>query len=98
MEVASILTTRSDVQSEPDSGAEILPRVANFLHGVLLATAVIGGVLMLAASASAQTACSSTINSCGCTIVKSGSYKIGLAITSTQDLTSTNTCITHAPT
>jgi hypothetical protein len=56
-------------------------------------------ILMIAAcwitpaTASAQTECSPTINSCGCTIVKPGSYKIGLAINSTQGLTSNNACI-----
>jgi len=49
--------------------------------------------LTISAPASAQTACSPTINSCGCTIVKPGSYKIGLAINSTQGLTSNNACI-----
>src|SRR5580704_18278661 len=43
--------------------------------------------LIVPIAASAQTTCSPTINSCGCTIVKSGSYKIGLAINSTQGLT-----------
>jgi hypothetical protein len=56
-------------------------------------------ILMIAASliqpvrASAQTECPPTINSCGCTIDKPGSYKIGLAINSTQGLTSNNACI-----
>ena len=93
MEVASILTICCDVQSDPDLGAENLPSVANFFQAMLLATVVIVGVLMLAAAASAQTACSPTINSCGCTIIKPGSYKIGLAINSTQGLTSNGACI-----
>jgi hypothetical protein len=54
---------------------------------------VIAAGLMMPSSASAQTACSPTINSCGCTIVKPGSYKIGLAVNSTQGLTSNNACI-----
>ena len=45
------------------------------------------------ARGSAQTECSPTINSCGCTIDKPGSYKIGLAINSTQGLTPNNACI-----
>ncbi|MFZ2063896.1 MAG: right-handed parallel beta-helix repeat-containing protein [Candidatus Binatus sp.] len=49
--------------------------------------------LMMPAAASAQTACPPTINSCGCSIVKSGSYKIGLAIDSTQGLTPAGACI-----
>jgi len=59
----------------------------------ILPTLVIAAGLMMAATASAQTACSPTINSCGCTIVKPGSYKIGLAINSTQGLTPNNACI-----
>jgi len=54
---------------------------------------MIAASLTISAPASAQTACSPTINSCGCTIVKPGSYKIGLAINSTQGLTSNNACI-----
>ena len=49
--------------------------------------------LMMPAAASAQTACPPTINSCGCSIVKAGSYKIGLAIDSTQGLTPAGACI-----
>ena len=56
---------------------------------ILLATAG----LMMPSLSSAQTACPPTINSCGCTIVRPGSYKIGLAINSTQGLTSNNACI-----
>lgn len=59
----------------------------------ILPTLVIAAGLMMAATASAQTACSPTINSCGCTIVKPGNYKIGLAINSTQGLTPNNACI-----
>jgi hypothetical protein len=54
---------------------------------------VIAAGWMMPSAASAQTACSPTINSCGCTIVSPGSYKIGLAINSTQGLTSNNACI-----
>jgi len=49
--------------------------------------------LTMPAPASAQTACSPTINACGCTIVKPGSYKLGLAINSTQGLTPAGACI-----
>jgi hypothetical protein len=35
---------------------------------------------MMPSAAFAQTACPPTINSCGCTITRPGSYKIGLAI------------------
>ncbi|HZC46222.1 MAG TPA: hypothetical protein VE243_07085 [Candidatus Acidoferrum sp.] len=45
------------------------------------------------APASAQTACPPTINACGCTITAPGSYKIGLAINSTQGLTPNGACI-----
>jgi hypothetical protein len=34
MKTDSILTTRRDVQSEPDSGDEILRRIANAISGV----------------------------------------------------------------
>jgi len=44
-------------------------------------------------SVAAETTCPPTINSCGCTISTSGSYKIGLAISSTQGLTANNACI-----
>ncbi len=54
---------------------------------------VIAAGLIMPSAASGQTACSPTINSCGCTIIKPGSYKIGLAINSTQGLTSNNACI-----
>ena len=54
---------------------------------------VIAAGLIMPSTAWAQTACSPTINSCGCTIIKPGSYKIGLAINSTQGLTSNNACI-----
>jgi hypothetical protein len=48
---------------------------------------------MMPDAASAQTACPPTINSCGCTITAPGSYKIGLAINSTQGLTPNGACI-----
>ena len=54
---------------------------------------MIAAALMMPAGASAQTACPPTINSCGCKIVKPGSYKIGLAINSTQGLTPAGACI-----
>jgi len=59
----------------------------------ILPILAIAAGLMMPAAAFAQTACSPTINSCGCTIVKPGSYKIGLAINSTQGLTSNGACI-----
>src|SRR3984957_11440575 len=59
----------------------------------MLPILVIAAGLIMPSAASAQTACSPTINSCGCTIIKPGSYKIGLAINSTQGLTSNNACI-----
>ncbi len=34
MKVESILTTRPDLQAEPDSGDEILQRIANAISGV----------------------------------------------------------------
>ena len=54
---------------------------------------VTAAFLMMPSVSSAQTACTPTINSCGCTITGPGSYKIGLAINSTQGLTSNNACI-----
>ena len=48
---------------------------------------------MTPAPAAAQTACPPTINECGCTIGAPGSYKIGLAINSTQGLTPNGACI-----
>lgn len=48
---------------------------------------------MTPASASAQEVCPPTINACGCTITTPGSYKIGLAINSTQGLTPAGACI-----
>lgn len=59
----------------------------------ILPMLLIAAGLMIPAPASAQTACSPTINSCGCTIVKAGSYKIGLAIDSAQGLTPAGACI-----
>ena len=63
-----------------------------FFEWILPMLAIAVG-LMLPAPAVAQTSCSPTINSCGCTIVKPGSYKIGLAINSTQGLTPAGACI-----
>ncbi len=59
----------------------------------ILPTLMIAAGLMMPAAASAQTACSPTINSCGCTITAPGSYKIGLAIDSAQGLTPAGACI-----
>src|SRR5208283_4309471 len=68
-------------------------RATLFFRGVLLATLVTAGALMLPASAAAQAVCPPTINACGCTITTPGSYKIGLAINSTQGLTTNGACI-----
>jgi hypothetical protein len=54
---------------------------------------VITAGLIMPSAASALTLCTPTINSCGCTITGPGSYKIGLAINSTQGLTSNKACI-----
>src|SRR6202451_2475453 len=62
----------------------------------LLAVALgilVSGALAMPAPASAQTACTPTINACGCTILTPGSYKLGLAISSTQGLTPAGACI-----
>ena len=68
-------------------------RTTLFFQGVLLATVVTAGASMLPASAAAQEVCPPTINACGCTITTPGSYKIGLAINSTQGLTPRGACI-----
>ncbi|MGA9721257.1 MAG: right-handed parallel beta-helix repeat-containing protein [Candidatus Binatus sp.] len=68
-------------------------RAMLFLQGVLLATVVTAGALMMPAPASAQTACPPTINACGCTIDAPGSYKLGLNIDSAQGLTPAGACI-----
>ncbi len=68
-------------------------RATLFFQGVLLATVVAAGALILPAPAAAQDVCTPTINSCGCTITTPGSYKIGLAIDSTQGLTPAGACI-----
>lgn len=68
-------------------------RATLFFQGVLLATVVTAGALMLPAFAAAQAVCPPTINACGCTITTPGSYKIGLAINSTQGLTPAGACI-----
>jgi hypothetical protein len=68
-------------------------RVTRFFQGALLAAVVTASALMMPAPAAAQTSCPPTINSCGCTITASGSYKIGLNIDSGQGLTSNNACI-----
>jgi hypothetical protein len=59
----------------------------------ILPTLLIAAGLMMPAAASAQTSCPPTINACGCTIVSPGSYKLGLAIDSTQGLTPAGACI-----
>jgi hypothetical protein len=68
-------------------------RATLFFHGLFLATAVTAGPLILPAPASAQAVCPPTINACGCTITTPGSYKLGLAINSTQGLTPAGACI-----
>ena len=68
-------------------------RATLFFQGVLLATLAIVGALMMPAAGLGTDACSPTINSCGCTIATPGSYKIGLAINSTQGLTPNGACI-----
>lgn len=59
---------------------------------ILPILAIVAG-LMMPAAASAQTSCPPTINSCGCAITAPGSYKIGLAISSSQGLTPNGACI-----
>jgi hypothetical protein len=59
----------------------------------MLPTLMIAAGLIIPAAASAQTACPPTINACGCAITAPGSYKIGLAINSTQGLTPAGACI-----
>ena len=66
-------------------------RATKFLPS-LLATAIIVAVFS-ASSASAQSACPPTINSCGCAITAPGSYKIGLNINASQGLTPSGSCI-----
>jgi hypothetical protein len=87
------LTGHPEVPPDDEGLFEMRNRATLFFQGVLLTTLAAVGPFMMPASASAQTACSPTINSCGCTIVKSGSYKIGLAINSTQGLTPAGACI-----
>jgi len=87
------LTGHPEVPPDDEGLFEMRNRATLFFQGVLLTTLAAVGAFMMPASASAQTACSPTINSCGCTIVKSGSYKIGLAINSTQGLTPAGACI-----
>jgi hypothetical protein len=87
------LTGHPEVPPDDEGPFEMRNRVTLFFQGVFLTTLATVGASMMPASASAQTACSPTINSCGCTIAKSGSYKIGLAINSTQGLTPAGACI-----
>jgi len=72
---------------------EMRNRATLFFQGVLLATALTAGALTLPAPASAQAVCPPTINACGCAISTPGSYKLGLAINSTQGLTPAGACI-----
>jgi hypothetical protein len=67
-------------------------RATLFFQGVLLATLTVAS-LIVPAPAFSQTACPPTINACGCAITAPGSYKIGLAISSTQGLTPAGACI-----
>jgi hypothetical protein len=62
----------------------------NFLTSLLAATIAIAGLSSLA---SAQDACTPTINSCGCAITAPGSYKIGLNLNASQGLTPSGSCI-----
>ncbi len=66
---------------------------ATLLIQWVMPTLLIVAGFMMPAAASAQTACTPTINACGCTIVSPGSYKLGLAINSTQGLTPAGACI-----
>ena len=59
----------------------------------ILATLMIAAGLIMPASAFSQATCPPTINACGCAITAPGSYKIGLAIDSTQGLTPAGACI-----
>ncbi len=70
-------------------------RATLFIPGLLAATlGIVGfGALMMPAPASAQAVCPPTINVCGCRITTAGSYKIGLALDSTQGLTPAGACI-----
>lgn len=70
-------------------------RVTFFMPRLLAATIAIAwfGTLLAASPATAQTVCPPTINECGCTITTAGSYKLGLAINSTQGLTAGGACI-----
>lgn len=63
-----------------------------FLPGLLAAAFASVGAILMPVTASAQN-CSPTINSCGCTIVSPGSYKIGLNINASQGLTANGACI-----
>jgi Right handed beta helix region len=67
-------------------------RATLFFQGVFLATVAVAA-LIAPAPAFSQTTCPPTINACGCTITAPGSYKIGLAIDSTQGLTPAGACI-----
>lgn len=80
---------------KPRGTSEMRHHATRFLLRLSLATFEIFafGGLIAALPAGAQTACPPTINQCGCTISSSGSYKIGLAINSTQGLTVNNACI-----
>jgi hypothetical protein len=87
------LTGHPEVPPDDEGLFEMKNRARFIFQRMFLATLATVCAFMMPAPASAQTACSPTINSCGCTIVKSGSYKIGLAINSTQGLTSNAACI-----
>jgi hypothetical protein len=86
------LTGHPEVPQDDEGLFEMRNRTLLRLQWMLPILVIAAGLLMPSA-ASAQTACSPTINSCGCTIIKPGSYKIGLAINSTQGLTSNGACI-----
>jgi hypothetical protein len=68
-------------------------RATLFFQGLFLATVATSAALIMPTPAAAQAVCSPTINACGCTIATPGSYKLGLAINSTQGLTPNGACI-----
>jgi hypothetical protein len=89
------LTGHPEVPRNDEGLFEMRNRAMLFRPGLLaMALGILGsGVLMMPASGLAQTSCPPTINACGCTIVKAGSYKLGLAIDSSQGLTPAGACI-----
>src|ERR1700691_3871099 len=78
---------RSSGSSQKRRGAFEMRNRATLRFQWILPTLLIAAGLMMPADASAQTSCTPTINACGCIIDAPGSYKLGLAINSTQGLT-----------